>query len=95
MMIANCALFGDQILLEDCVGVSISGSLIGISIDTTTSPKVNRIADNFVHDNVLDDPSFTFKFSPSTIVQDNCVSNGLWQYNTVNVSQKAALLPKE
>jgi len=81
MVIDGCAFFGGAIRLEDCVGVMVHSGLIGCTIDTTASPKANRVADNFMHANVFDDPSFTFDFSPATIVEGNFANDGPWKRN--------------
>ena len=83
MAISNCCFFYGMIELSDCVGVNINSGMFACSIDTTASPKANRIADNYVHNDWNDlEPGYTFKFSPATIVDDNFDPSGDWELNT-------------
>ena len=68
MIIDSCCFFDGTMLIEDCVGVSVTSGIIACPVKVA-GDRANRIADNF-----LIGPSFDV--SPSTIVQNNFASDG-------------------
>jgi len=70
MAIGDCCFFYGTIDLENCVGVSLTGGIIGSAV-RIAGAGVNRLADNYVIPE-----GKTFEFSPSTIVDGNYTAAG-------------------
>jgi len=70
MLIDACCFFDGTMLIEDCVGVSVTSGIISCPVKVT-GDRANRIADNYVIPK-----GRVFDVSPSTIVQNNFTADG-------------------
>ena len=75
MPVDACCFFGGTMLIEDCVGVSVTSGIISCPVKIT-GKGVNRIAGNYVISG-----SLTLQSPESAIVQDNFTSAGPWDMN--------------
>lgn len=75
MAISDCCFFYGTILLENCVGVNLTNGILSCNVKTV-GEGANRVAGNYVIPE-----SWSFEFSPSTIVKDNFTANGPWEHD--------------
>jgi len=73
MVVDGCAFFYGAIELVDSRGVQITSGMINCHV-TTSGEGCNRIAGNYVIP-----ASYSFAFSPATIVENNFCESGAWK----------------